>query len=405
MKRDLVGDRVPVPISGRVEASTPTAKRVVVVLLEEKLGTPAPAAYWVLHRPGPFAFLRPPGTYQLFAFEDENEDLAFQRGEPAGWYGKPSSVLAAPGHRVEGLEVQLRRSGREAAARVEATLARANLRALPRQRHAGGVTRLDDPRFSASTGKLGLWDPSLFLERYGMGIHFLQPFEPGKVPVLFVHGASGYPQEWAPLVSDLDRSRFQPWVFQYPSGLRLQVVSDALADLLEELRARHRLGTVFVVAHSMGGLVSRTAIALRRAGGDEGGVSLFVTISTPWRGHDAARLGVQHSPVVVPSWNDMAPGSAFLRALRASPLPPDVAYHLFFGYRGGETLTMRENSDRSVTLQSMLDPAAQGEAVRLHGFFEDHQSILQSADVSRALGKLMADAADRVERRAASVPR
>ena len=205
-------------------------------------------------------------------------------------------------------------------------------------------------------------------------------------------------------MSDLDRTRFQPWVFQYPSGQRLQVVSDALADLFDEIRDRYRLGTMFIVAHSMGGLVCRTAIAQRRVARGRR-LSLFVTISTPWQGHNAARLGVQHSPVVVPSWNDMAPGSAFLRALRASPLPSELAYHLFFGYRGGETLMMRENSDRSVTLQSMLDPAAQDEAVRLHGFFEDHQSILQSGDVSRALRKLMVDTADWVERRAASVPR
>jgi pimeloyl-ACP methyl ester carboxylesterase len=407
LRHDLIGNQVSVPISGAVTASAPAAKPIVVVLLEDEAGRGArAAAYWVLHRPGPFAFLRPPGTYRLFAFVDLNEDLAFQRGEPVGWVGAPSALRAVAGTPLEGLEVALPpRADARTDARAQDALAKADLRTLARQRHAGDVARLDNPRFSAEAGRLGLWDPSLFMERYGAGVYFLQPYDPAKVPVLFVHGASGHPQEFGPLVAGLDRARFQPWVFQYPSGQRLQVVADVLADVLDELRERYHVPTLFVVAHSMGGLVSRMAILQQRAGAAEGGVGLFVTISTPWLGHDAAGLGVRHSPVVIPSWNDMAPGSAFLATLRASPLPPGVAYHLFFGYRGGETLTMRENSDRSVTLQSMLDPAAQEEAAGIHGYFEDHRSILLSGDVSRTLNRLMDEAARRVHRTESSAQR
>jgi pimeloyl-ACP methyl ester carboxylesterase len=190
----------------------------------------------------------------------------------------------------------------------------------------------------------------------------------------------------------LDGTRFQPWVFHYPSGLRLQVVADTLADLLEELRSTHRIPAVIVVAHSAGGLVARMAVR-QRDRGPPSAVKLLVTLSTPWQGHAGASKGLGRSPVVVPAWIDMAQGSAFLEALGASRLPAGLAYHLFFGYRGGETLTMRENTDGSVTLQSMLDRRAQAEAVRVHGFHEDHTSILRSAEVSRALSQLLDETA------------
>jgi pimeloyl-ACP methyl ester carboxylesterase len=394
--KDLIGE-APVAISGRITSARPVAHSVVVVLLEEEGGRPTVSAHWVLHRPGTFSFLRPAGTYRLFAFVDENEDLAYQTTEPAGWYGAPSDVHARPGKPVEGLELALKPPRAQSAAlRASTALAAGDLAARTNPRHAGDVTTLNDARFSSDVGKLGLWDPALFLERYGMGISFLQPYDPSKIPVVFVHGTSGYPQQFAYLASVLDGTRFQPWVFHYPSGQRLQAVADTLADVLEELRSTLRMPAAVVVAHSAGGLVARMALRQRDGDPRESVVKLLVTISTPWQGHAGAGRGLGRSPIVVPAWIDMAPGSKFLEALGASRLPAGLEYHLFFGYRGGETLTMRENSDGSVTLQSMLDRRAQAEAVRIHGFHEDHASILRSADVSRTLNQLLEETAARV---------
>ena len=399
---DLIGAGAPVVIAGDVTSALPTTKPIVVVVIRVGESRSSVAAYWVLHRPGPFTFLQPPGTYRLFAFVDENEDLAYQPAEPAGWYGAPSVFRTSSESPAEGLAISLRvHPTPSTSVRALMALAGEPLGPLTRPRHAGDVLILDDPRFSAQAGKLGFWDPSLFLDRFGTGIYFLQPYDPAKVPVLFVHGASGYPQEWTYLSSVLDRTRFQPWVFHYASGMRLLAVSDALADILDEVRDRYRIEAVVVVAHSMGGLVSRMAVRQRDAVTQEGAVKLLVTISTPWRGSAGASRGVNRSPVVVPSWNDVAEGSAFLEALHASRLPPSLAYHLFFGYRGGGTVTFGESSDGSVTLQSMLDRQAQEEAVRIHAFNEDHTSILRSAEVSRELNELLDDMAMRLRRPAA----
>ncbi len=394
--KDLLGEG-PVAISGTVTSARPVAHSVVVVLLEDDDGRPKVSAHWVLHRPGPFSFLRPAGTYRVFAFVDENEDLAYQATEPAGWYGAPSDVHARSGKAVEGLEIALGPPRAQSPAlRASSAHAAEDLAARRNPRHAGDVSTLNDPRFSADAGKLGLWDPALFLERYGTGVYFLQPYDPSKIPVVFVHGASGYPQQFAYLASLLDGTRFQPWVFHYPSGQRLQAVADTLADVLDELRSTYRPRGAVVVAHSAGGLVARMAVRQRDGDEREGLVKLLVTISTPWQGHAGATRGVDRSPVVVPAWLDMARGSKFIEALDASRLPAGLELHLFFGYRGGETLTMRENSDGSVTLQSMLDRRAQAEAVRVQGFHEDHTSILRSAEVSRTLNQLLDETAARL---------
>ena len=60
---------------------------------------------------------------------------------------------------------------------------------------------------------------------------------------------------------------------------------------------------------------------------------LLVSISTPWGGHAAAKSGVEHAPVVVNVWNDMAPGSAYLASLYAQPLPASTRHHLHFTFR------------------------------------------------------------------------
>lgn len=61
-------------------------------------------------------------------------------------------------------------------------------------------------------------------------------------------------------------------------------------------------------------------------------VEKFITISTPWGGHAAAKFGIRALKYPAPAWIDMAPGSAFLKALWREPLPPESRHSLMFGY-------------------------------------------------------------------------
>ena len=50
-----------------------------------------------------------------------------------------------------------------------------------------------------------------------------RPYEPGKVPVVLIHGLGGFPQQWDRMVGYLEaepglRERYQFWLFRYESG-------------------------------------------------------------------------------------------------------------------------------------------------------------------------------------------
>jgi len=246
------------------------------------------------------------------------------------------------------------------------------------------VVTLDDPRFSDAAARLGLWQPVKFLVDFGAGIYFLEPYDPARTPVLFVHGALGHPGNFKVLVDRLDRRRYQAWVAYYPSAVGLEVSAAALGRWLQALEVEygfHRLG---VVAHSMGGLVSRAYLV-----GDPDGLGAtiesltFVSIATPWQGHAAAALGVARAPVVAPAWFDLAPGSPFQTRLLDKPLPRYAAHDLYFAYGGSRR--SRTANDGVVTVASQLDARAQRQARWVAGFDAGHRAVLDDPAVAEAL--------------------
>ena len=132
-----------------------------------------------------------------------------------------------------------------------------------------------------------------------------------------------------------------------------------------------------VVAHSMGGLVSRSFILKHLVGEGKGTIKVFVSFSTPWGGVAAAAEGVEHAPEAIPSWLDVEPKSKFIKKIYADSLKPAVPHYLFFGYRGDCSLVMA-NSDGTIEILSQIDMRAQDDAVFVRGQNEDHMSILES---------------------------
>src|SRR5262249_17473114 len=55
------------------------------------------------------------------------------------------------------------------------------------------------------------------------GIYLFEPYQPGKIPVLMIHGLLSSPLTWMPLFNDLRadpvlREHFQFWFYLYPTG-------------------------------------------------------------------------------------------------------------------------------------------------------------------------------------------
>lgn len=105
--------------------------------------------------------------------------------------------------------------------------------------------------------------------RTDAGIRMLEPYQPGKIPILFVHGLASSPLTWVPLFNDLLadptlRERYQFWSYFYPTGDPFPTSSadlrEALVQLRKDLNPDGRdpaLDQMVLVGHSMGGLLSR----------------------------------------------------------------------------------------------------------------------------------------------------
>jgi pimeloyl-ACP methyl ester carboxylesterase len=250
------------------------------------------------------------------------------------------------------------------------------------------VTRLDAPGFTESYGRKGLWQPLSFVREKRAGVFLLEPYDAAKVPVLFIHGAGGTPQDWRYFIGKLDRTKYQPWVYYYPTGLPIELSAFWLNNFVTALHAQYGFRQLIVTGHSMGGLVARRFIALNANAAGQDYVKLLVTLATPWGGVPFAALGAALGRYAVPSWKDLAPDSVFLRSLHAEALPPAVKHHVFFGYRERGDAS---DSDGVITVASQLDGHAEGRAARIHGFKTDHSGILDDASVFRRYASVLDD--------------
>jgi len=113
---------------------------------------------------------------------------------------------------------------------------------------------------------IGLLNPSKVQKM--QGLYMLEPYQPGKIPVLMVHGLWSSPITWMEMFNDLRgdpeiRDRYQFWFYLYPTGQPFWYSAAQLRRDLAEARqtldpyGRQRsLDQMVLVGHSMGGLLS-----------------------------------------------------------------------------------------------------------------------------------------------------
>jgi pimeloyl-ACP methyl ester carboxylesterase len=405
-------------LQGQVRAEKPGKNPLVVVLVRLPDGRGDARANWeladhyVLEGAGRWIFRAAPGTYALAAFEDRNANLVYEPGEPVLDVTPERAITCAAATPVENLDLVVPATGR-AAVDGPIDIARLQVHSIHDQLSVrlgavtavGEVVSLDDPRFSAEHASQGLWRPFDFLFAARPGVYFLEPFSSRKTPVLFVHGINGTPASFHTLIGNLDRSRFQPWVYYYPSGAHLGAVADHLDQTVKRLQLQHGFKRLLLVAYSMGGLVSRGFLLRNQTETRRADIPLFVSISSPWGGVPSAAEGVKHAPSVVRVWYDMSPGSAYLRELfysdpdrttRHRSLPPGTTHHLLFGFQRNSR-SFGESDDSTVSVDSQLYGPAQQDAARLYGFNATHVGILETSEVAQLVNRLLAEAVRQVQ--------
>lgn len=96
----------------------------------------------------------------------------------------------------------------------------------------------------------------------------LRPYEPGKIPVVMVHGLISSPLAWIPMINELlndpnIQQRYQFMLYMYPTGVPIPIASAMLRESLREAQRKYNpngadpsFDQMVLLGHSMGGLLS-----------------------------------------------------------------------------------------------------------------------------------------------------
>lgn len=115
-------------------------------------------------------------------------------------------------------------------------------------------------------GRLQFLSPQ---ERIPGGVHLGEPYRPGRIPVVFVHGTFSSPVKWAEMVNTLGadfllRQRYQFWTYIYNTGnpvgysaLRFREALEAQVHALDPDGRDPALRQMIVIGHSQGGLLTK----------------------------------------------------------------------------------------------------------------------------------------------------
>jgi pimeloyl-ACP methyl ester carboxylesterase len=101
--------------------------------------------------------------------------------------------------------------------------------------------------------------------RGGSGLLMLQPYDPTRIPVIFVHGLLSSTYVWRDVVNSLMadpelRQHDQFWGFSYPTGNPIAYSALLLRDDLRYAQQRYGFKQVILIGHSMGGILSRMQV-------------------------------------------------------------------------------------------------------------------------------------------------
>ena len=173
---------------------------------------------------------------------------------------------------------------------------------------------------------------------------------PDRNSVVLIHGLDDPGDVWQSLAPELVKEDFNVWLMQYPNDQPIVASSQLFFEVLKELK-QHGILRISIVAHSMGGLVSRELLTNPEIGYHRSAtdglvpqVAALIMVGTPNHGSQLVRLRVftemrdQLSRLTKgqASWLagildgageakiDLLPGSRFLTELNARTHPQGV---------------------------------------------------------------------------------
>lgn len=108
--------------------------------------------------------------------------------------------------------------------------------------------------------------------KQNVGLFMIEPYQQGKIPVVFVHGLLSDPYTWANIANEMQADpelleRYQIWGFEYATGEPFLSSAAVLRRHLKQAQleldptgADPALSQMVLVGHSMGGLISKLQV-------------------------------------------------------------------------------------------------------------------------------------------------
>jgi len=103
-------------------------------------------------------------------------------------------------------------------------------------------------------------------------LEMLEPHQPGRIPVVFIHGIASDEGTWFDMINELRawpefHRRFEPWVYHYPTGAAFLQASallrQQLTDAVRQCDPEGRdpaLKNLVLIGHSLGGLHAKLQV-------------------------------------------------------------------------------------------------------------------------------------------------
>ena len=219
----------------------------------------------------------------------------------------------------------------------------------------------------------------------------------GRPLIVIVHGYGSNAEEFDALRGKLRDAGLASAVFSYPNDARLALSGREFATALQAFERRYPDRRLALVAHSMGGLVSRVAIEDPDSALLEN-IDQLIMVATPNQGSNLARV-----PVSLDVWQnwldgkpdtvktvffesvldglnearfDLQPESELLARLNGLPRNPDVRYSLLLGNRGPATREQLDELRRIIIDSQQTNVALRALGPRLGTLLEDLDELV-----------------------------
>jgi pimeloyl-ACP methyl ester carboxylesterase len=114
------------------------------------------------------------------------------------------------------------------------------------------------------TGFLGAFFPGHYAKE--TGLYLVQPFDPNRIPVVFVHGLISTPYIWTDVINKLQmdpvlREKYQCLVYSYPTGNPIGYSAYEFHNWLAKFEQTYRLPRGYlIISHSLGGLLAQMQV-------------------------------------------------------------------------------------------------------------------------------------------------